>query len=54
VSLNGAFSGGRAKLDVFTDFFFLEAGNNTIEFYDSTNSSSESLLKIYYRSGWLG
>ncbi len=54
VSLNGAFSGGRAKLDVFTDFFFLEAGSNTIEFYDSTNSSSESLLKIYYRSGWLG
>ena len=54
VSLNGAFAGGRAKLDVFTDFFFLEAGTNTIEFYDSSNPSSDSLLKIYYRSGWLG
>lgn len=54
VSLNGAFSGGRAKLDVFTDFFFLEAGSNTVEFFDSSNSSSNSLLKIYYRSGWLG
>jgi hypothetical protein len=54
VSLNGAFSGGRAKLDVFTDFFFLETGSNTVEFYDSNNSSSDSLLKIYYRSGWLG
>jgi hypothetical protein len=54
VSLNGATSGGRAKLDVFTDFFFLEIGSNTVEFYDSSDSASNSLLKIYYRSGWLG
>jgi hypothetical protein len=54
VSLNGATSGGRAKLDVFTDFFFLETGSNTIEFYDSSDSASNSLLKLYYRSGWLG
>jgi hypothetical protein len=54
VSLNGATSGGRAKLDVFTDFFFLETGSNTLEFYDSSDSASNSLLKVYYRSGWLG
>jgi hypothetical protein len=54
VSLNNATSGGRAKLDVFTDFFFFETGSNTIEFYDSSDSASNSLLKIYYRSGWLG
>jgi hypothetical protein len=53
-ALNGEFSGARAKLDVFTDFFFLETGANTIEFYDSSNQSSDSLLKLYYRSGWLG
>ena len=54
VSLNGATFGGRAKLEVFTDFFFLETGANTIEFYDSSNSASNALLKVYYRSGWLG
>jgi hypothetical protein len=54
VSLNGASFGGRAKLEVYTDFFFLETGTNTIEFYDSSNSASNALLKIYYRSGWLG
>jgi hypothetical protein len=54
VSLNGATFGGRAKLEVFTDFFFLEIGDNTLEFYDSSDSASNALLKIYYRSGWLG
>lgn len=54
VSLNGATFGGRAKLEVFTDFFFLEAGANTLEFYDSSDSASNALLKVYYRSGWLG
>ena len=54
VSLNGATFGGRAKLEVFTDFFFLETGVNTLEFYDSSNSASDALLKVYYRSGWLG
>ena len=54
VSLNGATFGGRAKLEVFTDFFFLETGANTIEFYDSSDSASNALLKVYYRSGWLG
>ena len=54
VALNGEYSGARAKLDVFTDFFYLQPGENTIEFYDSSSSSSTSLLKIYYRSGYLG
>jgi hypothetical protein len=54
VALNGEYSGARAKLDVFTDFFYLQPGENTIEFYDSSSSSSGALLKIYYRSGYLG
>jgi hypothetical protein len=54
VALNGSYDGARAKLDVLTDFFFLEPGNNELEFLDTNNSVSEALLKIYYKSGWLG
>lgn len=54
VFLNGSYEGARAKLDVLTDFFFLEPGENQIEFLDENNSVSESLLKVFYRSGWLG
>lgn len=54
VALNGSYDGARAKLDVLTDFFFLEPGNNELEFLDTNNSVSDALLKVYYRSGWLG
>jgi len=54
VALNGSYEGARAKLDVLTDFFFLEPGPNEIEFADEKNSTSTGLLKVFYRSGWLG
>jgi len=54
VALNGSFDGARAKLDVLTDFIYLAPGNNEIQFIDEKNSVSQALLKIYYRSGWLG
>jgi hypothetical protein len=54
VALNGSYDGARAKLDVLTDFFFLQPGNNEIEFIDDKNSTSTALLKVFYRSGWLG
>jgi hypothetical protein len=54
VALNGNYEGARAKLDVLTDFFFLQPGNNEIEFADNKNSVSTGLLKVFYRSGWLG
>ena len=54
VALNGNYEGARAKLDVLTDFFFLQPGANEIEFADDKNSVSTGLLKIFYRSGWLG
>ena len=54
VALNGSYEGARAKLDVLTDFFFLQPGNNEIEFADDKNSTSTGLLKVFYRSGWLG
>jgi DNA/RNA endonuclease YhcR with UshA esterase domain len=54
VALNGSYEGARAKLDVLTEFFFLQPGANEIEFADDKNSVSTGLLKIFYRSGWLG
>jgi len=54
VALNGNYEGARAKLDVLTDFFFLQPGANEIEFADDKNSVSTGLLKVFYRSGWLG
>lgn len=54
VALNGSYEGARSKLDVLTDFFFLQPGNNVLEFSDDKNSTSTALLKVFYRSGWLG
>ncbi len=54
VFLNGSYENARAKLDVLTDFFFLEPSNNVIEFTDDKNSVSTGLLKVFYRSGWIG
>jgi hypothetical protein len=54
VALNGSYEGARAKLDVLTEFFFLQPGANEIEFADDKNSVSTGLLKVFYRSGWLG
>ncbi len=54
VALNGNYEGARAKLDVLTEFFFLQPGNNEIEFADDKNSVSDGLLKVFFRTGWLG
>lgn len=54
VALNGSFDGARSKLDVLTDFFYLEPGDNQIEFLDENNTASTALMKVFYRSGWLG
>lgn len=54
VFLNGEIEGARAKIDILADFIKLLPGENIIEFEDSGNLSSDALLKIYYRSGWLG
>jgi hypothetical protein len=54
VYLNGSTDNARAKLDVLTDFFYLDPGQNQIEFVDTSEASSTALTKIFYRSGWLG
>jgi hypothetical protein len=52
VALNGSYEGARAKLDVLTEFFFLQPGANEIEFADDKNSVSTGLLKSFL-SIWL-
>jgi hypothetical protein len=54
VFLNGEVEGARAKIDILADFIKLSPGENIIEFEDSGNPASDALLKVYYRSGWLG
>jgi hypothetical protein len=54
VFFNGAAEGARGKIDVLADFIRLDPGENIIEFEDSGASESESSMKIFYRSGWLG
>jgi hypothetical protein len=54
VFFNGTVEGARAKIDVLADFINFAPGENIIEFEDSGEPQSEALLKVYYRSGWLG
>ncbi len=54
VFINGFVEGARAKIDILADFIQLSPGENIIEFEDNGNPDSDALLKIYYRSGWLG
>jgi hypothetical protein len=54
VFFNGSAEGARGRIDVLADFIQLNPGENIIEFEDSTAPESESSMKIFYRSGWLG
>lgn len=54
VFFNGFIEGARGKIDVLADFIRLDPGENIIEFEDSGAPESESSMKIFYRSGWLG
>jgi hypothetical protein len=54
VALNGIITGARVKIDTLTDWTTLAAGNNTIRFIDEGDATANALLKVYYRSGWIG
>jgi len=54
VAFNGLLTGARAKIDVLAEFIKLAPGDNIIEFEDSGNPESSAILRVYYRSGWLG
>jgi hypothetical protein len=54
VAINGETIGARAYLDTLTDWLQLEPGVNQIQFSDIGEPNSSAVLKIYYRSGWIG
>lgn len=56
VFFNGEVSGARDKIDVLADFIQLTPGENILQFSELVEGglgSSQGLLRVYYRSGWL-
>ena len=54
VAVNGETIGARAYVDTLTDWLVLDPGSNQIQFSDIGEPNSSAVLKIYYRSGWIG
>jgi hypothetical protein len=54
VAFNGEPDGARGRVDVLADFIQLEPGENQLEFEDGGNPEGEAVLRVYYRSGWIG
>ena len=54
VALNGSVSGTRSIIDTLADWIKLAPGENIISFVDEGNANSTALLRVYYRSGWIG
>lgn len=54
VSSAGAVSNGRPKTETLLDWIYLEPGDNEVQFYDSSNPSSTTVCRVYWRSGWIG
>lgn len=53
VAFNGETLGARGRIDILADFIQLAPGNNILEFEDSGAPESTSLIRVYYRPGWL-
>jgi hypothetical protein len=54
VALDGSISGTRAIIDTLVDWIQLSPGTNNITFIDEGNPNSTAVLRVYYRSGWIG
>lgn len=54
VALNGDATGKRSMIDTLVDWIKLAPGENEIAFVDEGNANSTALLRVYYRSGWIG
>jgi len=54
VALDGDINGTRAIIDTLVDWIRLSPGQNTITFVDEGNANSNAVLRVYYRSGWIG
>jgi hypothetical protein len=53
VAFNGETLGARGRIDILADFIQLAPGNNILEFEDSGAPESTSIIRVYYRPGWL-
>lgn len=54
VSFNSDTAGARTRIDTLVDWITLDPGANTIKFIDLGQANSTAVLKVYYRSGWIG
>ena len=54
VAFNGLIEGTRSKLDTLTDWIYLAPGINVIRLVDEGSANSTSIMRVFYRSGWLG
>jgi hypothetical protein len=54
VALDGDINGTRSIIDTLVDWIRLSPGQNTITFIDEGNANSTAVLRVYYRSGWIG
>jgi hypothetical protein len=54
VALNGDATNKRSMIDTLADWIQLAPGENEIAFLDEGNANSTALLRVYFRSGWIG
>lgn len=54
VAFNGLIEGTRAKVDTLTDWITLAPGLNVIRLIDEGQANSTAIMRLFYRSGWLG
>lgn len=54
VAIDGETEGARSALETLTDWVQIEPGQNTIRFIDEGNANSNAVLRVYFRSGWIG
>jgi len=54
VALDGDTTGTRSIIDTLADWIKLAPGVNTISLIDEGAVNSTAILRVYYRSGWIG
>jgi hypothetical protein len=53
VLFNDIALGSRSRVGILAQWIYLDPGVNTITFEDTSNSGSNAVCAIFYRSGWL-
>lgn len=54
VAIDGDTYGARSALETLVDWIQLEPGQNQISLIDESNPNSTAVLRVYFRSGWIG